>query len=304
MRSAGNRPRRRDHRDGQAAPARATRRHTRARQPGVRPVGNGDRHAAGHRLPVSTCSMPCRPPRSPRSSAGVPVVAERRATAPFAWIAALAFASGFPFGLINEALPVYLRSGGASLVDVGLVAAATFPWTFKFLWAPVLDRTGTRKQWIAGCLILLVLVIPLIARVDASQHAQVFFGLIVLAVTLSATQDVAIDAFTIQATPRRATWPRQLGAHRRLPYGDARVGWCHHLAGGAEGLARRLHGGNRRHGVAGGSGAFPAEHRPGAATGRPVTVAAAALAADTPGNQSGCWPSPCSSSWGTPRWTR
>ena len=130
------------------------------------------------------------------------MTAERRPTAPFAWIAALAFASGFPFGLINEALPVYLRSGGANLVDVGLVTAATFPWTFKFLWAPVLDRTGTRKQWIAACLILLAVVIPLIARVDAAQHARLFFILIVLAVALSATQDVAIDAFTIQATPR------------------------------------------------------------------------------------------------------
>jgi MFS transporter, PAT family, beta-lactamase induction signal transducer AmpG len=153
------------------------------------------------------------------------VVAERRA-APFAWIAALAFASGFPFGLINEALPVYLRSGGASLVDVGFVAAATFPWTFKFLWAPVLDRTGTRKQWIAGCLVLLVLVIPLIARVDASQHAQVFFGLIVLAVTLSATQDVAIDAFTIQATPRE-----QLGLANSVRIGAYRTAML--VSGGA-----------------------------------------------------------------------
>jgi len=154
------------------------------------------------------------------------VTAERRASAPFAWIAALAFASGFPFGLINEALPVYLRSGGANLVDVGLVAAATFPWTFKFLWAPILDRTGTRKQWIAGCLILLALVIPLIARVDASQHGRLFFGLIVLAVTLSATQDVAIDAFTIQSTPRE-----QLGVANSVRIGAYRVAML--VSGGA-----------------------------------------------------------------------
>ena len=146
------------------------------------------------------------------------MTAERRPTAPFAWIAALAFASGFPFGLINEALPVYLRSGGANLVDVGLVTAATFPWTFKFLWAPILDRTGTRKQWIAACLILLAIVIPLIARVDAAQHAQLFFILIVLAVALSATQDVAIDAFTIQATPRR-----QLGLANSVRIGAYRA---------------------------------------------------------------------------------
>jgi PAT family beta-lactamase induction signal transducer AmpG len=146
------------------------------------------------------------------------VTAERRPTAPFAWIAALAFASGFPFGLINEALPVYLRSGGANLVDVGLVTAATFPWTFKFFWAPVLDRFGTRKQWIAGCLVLLAIIIPLIARVDASQHAQLFFTLIVLAVALSATQDIAIDAFTIQATPRA-----QLGVANSVRIGAYRA---------------------------------------------------------------------------------
>ena len=154
------------------------------------------------------------------------MTAERRTAAPFAWIAALAFASGFPFGLINEALPVYLRSRGANLVDVGLVAAATFPWTFKFLWAPVLDRTGTRKQWIAGCLILLALLIPLIAGVDAAQQGQLFFILIVLAVTLSATQDVAIDAFTIQATPRA-----QLGIANSVRIGAYRAAML--VSGGA-----------------------------------------------------------------------
>lgn len=154
------------------------------------------------------------------------MIAERRSAAPFAWIAALAFASGFPFGLINEALPVYLRSRGANLVDVGLVAAATFPWTFKFLWAPILDRTGTRRQWIAGCLIMLALVIPLIARVDASQHRQLFFAFIVLAVTLSATQDVAIDAFTIQTTPRP-----QLGLANSVRIGAYRAAML--VSGGA-----------------------------------------------------------------------
>ncbi len=157
---------------------------------------------------------------------GVRVAVERRAGAPFAWIAALAFASGFPFGLINEALPVYLRTRGASLVDIGLITAATFPWTFKFLWAPILDRVGTRRQWIAGCLILLAMVIPLIARVDASQHARLFFALIVLAVALSATQDVAIDAFTIQATPRE-----QLGLANSVRIGAYRVAML--VSGGA-----------------------------------------------------------------------
>ena len=144
--------------------------------------------------------------------------AERLPAAPFAWIAALSFASGFPFGLVNEALPVYLRSGGAGLTEVGLVAAATFPWTFKFLWAPLIDRLGTRKQWIAACLLGLALLIPVIARTDAALHGRFFFTLVVIAVTLSATQDIAIDAFTIQATPRE-----QLGLANSVRIGAYRV---------------------------------------------------------------------------------
>lgn len=127
--------------------------------------------------------------------------ADTRRPAPLLWIAALAFASGFPFGLVNEALPVYLRASGAGLVDVGLVAAATFPWTFKFAWAPLVDRFGSRRQWIAACLLLTALLLPLLMETNATAHAQRFFLIVVLVVALSATQDIAIDAFTIQATP-------------------------------------------------------------------------------------------------------
>jgi stearoyl-CoA desaturase (delta-9 desaturase) len=62
-----------------------------------------------------------------------------------AWLAALSFASGFPFGLVNETLPVYLRTHGAGLVEVGLVSAVSFPWTFKFVWSPLVDRLGTTR---------------------------------------------------------------------------------------------------------------------------------------------------------------
>jgi PAT family beta-lactamase induction signal transducer AmpG len=130
------------------------------------------------------------------------VPADARPRAPFAWIAALAFASGFPFGLVNEALPVYLRTHGAGLVEVGLVQAATFPWTFKFLWAPLVDRYGTRGRWIIGCLLALGLLMGLLAAFDLERLASLFWFIVVAMVALSATQDVAIDAYTIESTPR------------------------------------------------------------------------------------------------------
>ena len=136
-----------------------------------------------------------------------------------AWLAALSFASGFPFGLVNETLPVYLRTHGASLVDIGLVSALSFPWTFKFVWSPLVDRLGTRRQWIAACLAGLTLLTLLFSRVDyetlmqpawhplggqlggaAALVSRPFWIALLLMVFLSATQDIAIDAYTIEAT--------------------------------------------------------------------------------------------------------
>lgn len=116
------------------------------------------------------------------------------------WIGALAFASGFPFGLVNEALPVYLRTHGAGLVDIGNVAAITAPWSLKFLWAPLVDRLGTRRQWIAACLAGIAALTLILAHTDPARLGPGFWILAIAIVTLSATQDVAIDAYTIETT--------------------------------------------------------------------------------------------------------
>ena len=120
-----------------------------------------------------------------------------------AWLAALSFASGFPFGLVNETLPVYLRTHGAGLVEIGLISAVSFPWTFKFVWAPLVDRLGSRRQWIVGCLAGLTLLTVILGVLELGEMARWFWLLLVLMVTLSATQDVAIDAYTIEATTTR-----------------------------------------------------------------------------------------------------
>lgn len=152
------------------------------------------------------------------------MVAEAR-RAPFAWIAVLAFASGFPFGLINEALPVYLRSQGSTLVDVGLVSAVTFPWTFKFLWAPFVDRYGSRKLWAATCLSGLAGLTLLLPQLRSVESAGLFWLVLLVMVTLSATQDIAIDAYTIETTPES-----QLGIANSVRIASYRAAM--YLAGG------------------------------------------------------------------------
>lgn len=117
-----------------------------------------------------------------------------------AWIAAIAFASGFPFGLVNETLPIYLRTHGAGLVDIGQLNKLSLPWSLKWLWAPMVDRLGTRRQWIGGCLAGLAGLTFAIGALPAGALGTQLWFFLVLIVVLSATQDVAIDAYTIQST--------------------------------------------------------------------------------------------------------
>ena len=119
------------------------------------------------------------------------------------WIAALAFASGFPFGLVNETIPIYLRTTGASLVDIGHLAKLSLPWSLKWLWAPLVDRHGTRRQWITACLAGLAVLTLALGSLDVGTLGYGFWIVLVLIVVLSATQDVAIDAYTIQSTTTR-----------------------------------------------------------------------------------------------------
>ena len=73
------------------------------------------------------------------------------------WVALLYFAEGFPFGLLFDAFPVYFRIHGMSLTEIGLLSVVGLPWTLKFLWAPLVDVWGSRRNWIVACQGLLAL---------------------------------------------------------------------------------------------------------------------------------------------------
>jgi MFS transporter, PAT family, beta-lactamase induction signal transducer AmpG len=165
-----------------------------------------------------------------------------------AWIAALAFASGFPFGLINEAVPIYLRSTGASLVDIGHLAKLSLPWSLKWLWAPLVDRHGSRRVWIAACLAGLAGLAFVLGSFEAGRLSTVFWIVLTCIVVLSATQDIAIDAYTIQSTTTRELGVANsvritlyriamLTAGGLLVWLAGRVGWPTSLKAGAGVLA-------------------------------------------------------------------
>jgi PAT family beta-lactamase induction signal transducer AmpG len=114
------------------------------------------------------------------------------------WVAVLYFAEGFPFGLIKDTLPVFFRVHGVRLADIGLLTLVGLPWSLKFLWAPAVDLWGHRRTWILACQALLIIGIVALLAVDPSRVTAVTWTLLVSLAILSATQDIAIDAYTIE----------------------------------------------------------------------------------------------------------
>lgn len=114
------------------------------------------------------------------------------------WVAVLYFSEGFPFGLIVDALPVYLRTQGVSLKEIGLLSLVGLPWTLKFLWAPLVDLFGKRRVWIVACQTLLGLFVLLTLTLPSGSVGVGLWLLIFALALLSATQDIAIDAYTIE----------------------------------------------------------------------------------------------------------
>jgi PAT family beta-lactamase induction signal transducer AmpG len=114
------------------------------------------------------------------------------------------FASGLPLGLVWYAIPDWMRDIGVDIRVVGLITLAQAPWTFKVLWAPLMDRYvppfwGRRRGWMAVTQVALLVFGLLLAGVGERPEAVWVVGAFAMAIALaSATQDVAIDAYAVE----------------------------------------------------------------------------------------------------------
>jgi PAT family beta-lactamase induction signal transducer AmpG len=123
------------------------------------------------------------------------------------WVAILYFAEGFPFGLVMDAIPVYLRLQGVSLADIGLLSLVGLPWTLKVLWAPAVDVWGSRRTWIGACQLLMVVPLVALALLDQAPVLWALWAIVLALALLSATQDIAIDAYTIELLETKEMGP-------------------------------------------------------------------------------------------------
>lgn len=121
--------------------------------------------------------------------------------------AALYFSEGAPIGFIWWYLPTLLRSRGIAIERVTmLTAAVAWPWVLKFLWAPLIDALRSKswgyRAWIVTMQLLMAgAVVPLLwLKIDGA------FGwaaaLLLAHAVFASTQDVAIDAWAINITPK------------------------------------------------------------------------------------------------------
>jgi PAT family beta-lactamase induction signal transducer AmpG len=120
----------------------------------------------------------------------------------------LGFSSGLPLALSGSTLAVWLTERNIDLATIGLFSLVGLPYTFKFLWAPLVDALdvpllsrllGRRRGWLVFTQLLLVAAIIFLGLCDpVTSLPLIIFGAVLVA-TASATQDIVVDAFRVES---------------------------------------------------------------------------------------------------------
>ncbi|KZD12928.1 MFS transporter permease [Oceanibaculum pacificum] len=124
----------------------------------------------------------------------------------------LGFASGLPLLLTLSTLTVWLAEVGVSKTSIGLFALVGAPYTFKFLWAPLIDRLpippftsllGRRRGWMVATQFGLILSLLGLGASDPAVDAGRTALFAVLVAFFSASQDIVIDAYRVESLSER-----------------------------------------------------------------------------------------------------
>ena len=121
---------------------------------------------------------------------------------------ALGFSGSLPYFLIFDTLSAWFRAAGLSLEVIGFFSLVTLVSSFKFLWAPFIDRArvpvlhgwlGHRRSWMLVCQGVIMLGLWIVALSDPTRSLGTIAVFAVLVGFSSATQDIAIDAWRIES---------------------------------------------------------------------------------------------------------
>ncbi len=112
----------------------------------------------------------------------------------------LGFTSGLPLYVLIQLVPAWLRSHEVDLATIGLFALVSLPYTWKFLWSPLMDRfklpfLGRRRGWALITQIGLIFSIAALGRFDPSVSLQAIVVTVFIISFFGASQDIVIDAY-------------------------------------------------------------------------------------------------------------
>ncbi len=121
-------------------------------------------------------------------------------------VALLGFASGLPLALTGQAMQAWLITAGLDIAAIGFLSLVGLPYTFKFLWAPLMDRfelpwLGRRRGWLVLTQLLLAGALLLLSAISPTGATRAFALMAVTVAFLSASQDIVIDAYRTDLLP-------------------------------------------------------------------------------------------------------
>jgi PAT family beta-lactamase induction signal transducer AmpG len=121
----------------------------------------------------------------------------------------LGFSSGLPIALVGSTLQAWMTVEGVSLAAIGLVTLIGIPYTWKFLWAPAMDRfvppfLGRRRGWLVITQVGIAAGLAAMAMSSPRTDIWLLAMLALFVAVMSASQDIAVDAYrTDIATPEQ-----------------------------------------------------------------------------------------------------
>jgi PAT family beta-lactamase induction signal transducer AmpG len=116
------------------------------------------------------------------------------------------FTSGLPLYLLIQLVPAWLRAEGVGLAEIGFFALIGFPYTWKFLWAPVMDRftlpfLGHRRGWMLIAQLALLVSIAAMGFIRPDLSLWTIAYLAAAIAFFSASQDIVLDAYRRELLP-------------------------------------------------------------------------------------------------------
>lgn len=112
----------------------------------------------------------------------------------------LGFSSGLPLFILINLLTAWLKTEGVDLKAIGLFALVGFPYTWKFIWSPLMDRfsmpfLGRRRGWMLVTQLCLLAVIMMMGQLSPQTDLMLIVWLCGTMAFVSASQDIVIDAY-------------------------------------------------------------------------------------------------------------